>query len=335
MKTQCLLLAALTALNIQAATYYDSNVRETLAVSNPTFGGLLRGRLSHDIHPQRMDISGEILPQVNLDAVFPEETKLLINAELDFRYKWSQALNILGRLSHFQKSFFNRSSSYLWTEYSAFVQLSPASQYSSWLGYRHRKKALEAIDKLRFGEGNLEFRVRYAFNSRTFLEGTITRSNIIHSDFNAVGVIDDTSLIFLDYPQKDDGIDGLIHLRYWGKSIFGVQLRVGAIESNSVIGGFNFSSFHAYMSGKLGPSTFYHVVFRRVDKEYQYPALEGESRYRDPEEPAQNLTHLRLERELQGGSIGYIQISLLRNETTLNHQYYNKTMIEVGVKHEL
>jgi len=195
-------------------------------------------------------------------------------------------------------------------------------------------KTLETTDKFRFGEDNFEFRGRYRINPRIFLEGTLTGSNIVHKDFNAVGVVDD-SLVFLEYPQKDNGIEGLIHVRYQGKIIAGVQIGIGVIGSNSVIGEFSLVSYHAYISGKLGPSTFYHFVFRRIDKEYQYPELEGESRYRDPEEPTQNLGHFRLEQVLRGGSIGYLQISLLGNETIFNQRYYDKTMVEVGIKCEL
>lgn len=320
---------------LQFSTYYDSNVREALTDPDPTSGLTLRGRLSHEIHPRRLNIFGEVLTQANLDALFQEESKLIINAELDFRYAWSQALHVLGNLSHFQKSFYNHTGSYLWTEYSTFLQYSPRSRYSGWLGYRYRKKTLETTDRYQFGEDNLEFRGRYHINPRVFLEGTLTGSNIVHKDFNAIGVVDDTLLVFLGYPQKDEGIEGLIHVRYRGKIIAGVQIGIGAIGSNSVIGEFSLVSYHAYISGKLGPSTFYHFVFRRIDKEYQYPELESESRYRDPEEPTQNLGHFRLEQVLRGGSIGYLQISLLENETIFNQRYYDKTMVEVGIKCDL
>ncbi len=320
---------------LQFSTYYDSNVREALPDPDPTLGLTLRGRLSHEIHPRRLNIFGEILTQANLDAIFQDESKLIVNAELDFRYTLSRALHIMGNLSHFQKSFYSHTGSYLWTEYSTFLQYSPRSRYSGWLGYRYRKNTLEVKDRFRFGEDNFEFRGRYNINSKIFLESTITRSNIVHEDFNAVDVEDDTLLVPLGYPQNDTGVQGQLHLRYLGKKkIIGLQVGIGDVKSNSVIGEFNFISYYAYLSGQLGPSTFYHVVFRRVDKEYQYPALEGISEYRDPEEPVQNLTHIRLERALSGNSIGYVQISILKNETIFNQRYYDKTLIEFGIKYE-
>lgn len=320
---------------LQFSSYYDSNVREALTAPDPTLGLTLRGRLNHEIRPRRLNIFGEILTQANLDAIFLEESKLIINAELDFRYTLSQALQIMGNLSNFQKSFYDRAGSYQWTEYSTFLQFSPRARYSGWLGYRYRKKTLETTDRYRFGEDNLEFRGRYHINPRVFLEGTLTRSSIVHKDFNAIDVVDDTSLVFLESPQEDQGVEGLIHLRYQGKIILGAQIGIGIIGSNSVIGEFRFASYNAYISGNIGPKTFYHLVFRRIDKHYQYPELEGESRYRDPEEPTQNLGHFRMEQVLNGRSIGYVQISLLENETLFNQRYYDKTMLELGIKYDL
>ena len=320
---------------LQFSTYFDSNVRESLVVPYSTFGLTMRGRLSHEYSRPRLNIYGEILTQANLDAIFPGESKLIVNTELDFRYALYKSIYILGQLSHFQKSFYNHTGSYLMTEYGTFLQFSPIPRYSGWLGYRHREKTLETADRFRFGENNFEFRGRYNISSKGFIESTITGINIIHSDFNAIGVADDTLLVPLGYPQEDRGVEGLLHLRYLGKkNIMGLQVGIGDVGSNSVIGGLSFVSYQAYLTGQLSPSMFYHVVFRRIDKEYQYPALEGESRYRDPEEPIQNLTHIRLEKVLNGSCIGYVQMSLLQNETIYNHRFYDKTMIEIGVKYE-
>ncbi len=319
---------------IQTATYFDSNVRESLDAPEPTFGLTLRGRMRHEQQAERLNVSGELLGQLNLDAVLTEESQLLVNADLGVRYRISRAILLQGNLSHFQKSFYDRAGSYAWTDYDAFIRFSPTARYTGWFGYRYRKKTLEAIERFRFGEDNLEIRGRYNITSKIFLEGVVTGSQIIHTDFNAVGVVDDTSLILLDYPQKDRGMEGLLHLRYWGKTIIGGQVGFGNIHSNSAIGAYTSLSFQVYVSGQLRPSTFYHVVFQLLDKDYAYPDLGGESRYRDPEEQVQNLAHVRLEQVLRGGSIGYLQISRLENETVFNQRYYDKTMIEVGIKYE-
>ena len=162
----------------------------------------------------------------------------------------------------------------------------------------------------------------------------MTGTRIVHRDFNAVGVADDTSLTLLDYPQRDQGVQGHIHLRYRGPAIMGLQISYSNIQSNSSIGAYTSLGFQVYVSGRLRPSTYYHVVFRLLEKHYADPELGGESRYRDPEEQVQNLAHVRLEQVL-GSSIGYLQISLLQNETIFNQRYYNKAMVEIGLKYEL
>ncbi|MFC1543119.1 hypothetical protein ACFL4K_01110 [Candidatus Neomarinimicrobiota bacterium] len=321
---------------LQFSSYFDSNVREDISAPDQTLGLTLRGRLSHEIQSSKLNIFGELLTQANLDAIYlEEESKLILSADSNLRYSLSRNLYILGGLSHFRKSFSSRNGSYQLTECSTFLQFFPGPGYIGWLGYRYRGKTLEAGANYRFSENDLEIRGRYDINPRIFLEGTFSQSNIVHTDFNALGVEDDASLVFLEDPQQDQGTEGLLHLRYQGKAIIGAQIGIGTIESNSAIGEYSQCSYRIYLTGQLGPLTFYHAVFHRIDKQYQYPGLEGESRYRDPEEPTQNLLHLRLERILNNHSIGYLQVSLLENETIFSQRYYDKTMIEVGIKYDL
>ncbi|UCD36797.1 MAG: hypothetical protein JSW54_08115, partial [Fidelibacterota bacterium] len=68
------------------STYYDSNVRESLDTSKSTYGLTVRGRFSHRIQPRKLDLSVGVLTQANLDALFWEESKLILNPELNFRY---------------------------------------------------------------------------------------------------------------------------------------------------------------------------------------------------------------------------------------------------------
>ena len=319
---------------IQSATYFDSNVRESLNAPEPTFGLIFRGRMRHGMRADRLTVSGDLLGQVNLDAVLSAESQLLANAYLGVQYRITRALFLQGNWSHFQKSYFGRTGSYAWTNYDASIRFSPTSRYTGWLGYRHKKKTLETTERFRFGEDNLEVRGRYNITSKIFLEGVLTGTRIVHTDFNAVGVADDTSLIFLEYPQRDRGVEGHLHMRYRGKAITGMQISFGNIHSNSSIGAYTSLGFQVYVSGRLRPSTYYHLVFRLLEKHYAFPELGGQSRYRDPEEQVQNLAHVRLERVL-GSSIGYLQISLLQNETIFNQRYYDKAMVEIGFKYEL
>ncbi|UCH09605.1 MAG: hypothetical protein JSU61_10305, partial [Fidelibacterota bacterium] len=310
------------------------NVRESLDEPEPSFGIAMRGRLNQELATSRWNISGEVLGQAYLDVQLLEESKLLVNSNLDVRYGLSRTLQILGHWNHFRKSFYDRTGSYDWTDYDLFMQFSPATRFSGWFGYRGRQKTLAAVERFRFLEHNLEARGRYQFGSKTFLEGTVRHYEVDHRDIPAVGVADDTSLVSLEYSQEDEGQEGYLHLRYRGKAIMGLQVGLGRVNSNSVIGEYRLIQYRIYLSGQLRPTSFYHIVFRRIEKDYQYPELEGITQYRDPEEPDQNLAHLRVEQVLSDDSVGYVQLSLLRNETILNRRYYNKTLIEVGLKVE-
>jgi hypothetical protein len=317
---------------LQFSPYFDSNVRESLSDPASTYGLVARGRLNHELRYQRWNLRGEGFVQSNLDAIYQDETKLIANADLDLGFALSPVLNLLGQLGHFRKAFYGQDGSYLWTEYSTHLEFSPSQQFSGWLGFRERRKTLNVTDRFRFVEHGLELRGRYQVSSRLYIESVASRPHIVHRDFNAIGIHDDTLLVILPSPQKDSGSEGLVHLRYVGRLVFGVQIGIGDFQSNSVMGEFSFNSYQAYFTGQLGSAAYIHLMFRRVDKHYRYPKLIGWSQYRDPEEPNQDITHLRLERVLNDKNIIYLQVSLLRNETILNHRYYDKTLFELGLK---
>lgn len=322
-------------LQLQFSTYYDSNVSESTTSPDSTFGFTARGRLSEVRRLSRVSLSGEILAQTYFDVYDQDEYKLIFNGVLGLRYSLSNSLQIRGQFQHFLKSFLYASESYDWTLFSTTLQYSHHSRYAVWLSYLHRYKILEGNGQYRFIEENLELNHRYHFNTRWLLEGSLLISDLTHTDFDALDVIQDTSLISLGFPRKDRGFGGVIHLRYHGSIIIGSRIGARTVRSNSAIGDYNLRLYQVYLSGNLGQSTYYHMIYRLVDKDYRYPQLEGMSWYRDPEEHDQNLTHLRLERMMSDNGIIYMQLSFLRNETILNHQYYSKTMIEIGLKYEL
>ena len=203
------------------------------------------------------------------------------------------------------------------------------------MGYVLRSSVFKSGDLIRFFEDNLEIRVRYAVSSKLSLEGTVLSGLINYQDYDAWSLENDTSLIHLDFDQEDEFTRGLLHLQYRGKMIVGIQTGFESVKSNSVIGKFNQVVLRIYLSGRLGESSFYHLVLQRVDKNYLYPALHGISGFRDPEERIQNRTYIQLERELRHGAMGFIQFSLLENETIYNQRYYDKKMVELGVKYDL
>jgi len=102
-----------------------------------------------------------------------------------------------------------------------------------------------------------------------------------------------------------------------------------------VIGGYTLLSGRFYLSCRLGKDNMLHFIIQRVEKKYRRGDLSGVTAYRDPEERIQNRTYLQLEHKINQSSIVYFQISHLANETLLNQNYYNKTMLELGFKYKL
>ncbi|MEE9162351.1 MAG: hypothetical protein V3U35_05205 [Candidatus Neomarinimicrobiota bacterium] len=317
---------------LQFSTYFDSNVREDLVSPSPSAGLTLRGRLSSRWQRPSLEFSADLLGQSVVDATIPTESKLLIDAGIGASYSITGALRVSGQVNHFQKALYVGTGSYAWTDLESIVRFTPTPRFGLRLGYRYRRKTLAATQRLRFGEDNLELKGRYNLNSQSFIESGITGSNVIHRDFSALVAAGDSLLVPLAAPQEDRGLEGWLHVRRGGRTIVGLQFGFGEVRSNSVIGGYTKISARAYLSGQLRRTTFYHIDIRLIHKAYAFPNVVGESRYRDPEEPLQNMAHIRLERALNVRSIGYIQVSRLQNETSFNQRYYDKTMVEVGVK---
>ena len=333
----CCSISKLSAVKGQfyLSPYFDSNVQESLNNPEPTYGIKLRGNLAHAISRSRWKIFGDLLTQTFLDVLFINESKLVIHTEMGLQYRLLPELHLLGQWIHFQKEFYEKSRSYRWSEFRTYLQISPSKKFTAWIGYLPRSSTFITYNTIRFYEDNWEVRTRHNFTSRLSLEGSATISTITYEDYPAWGMVNDTLRVPLDFDQKDKSMNGLIHFRYQGKIIVGVQVGYESVSSNSVIGEFDLISFRGYLSGRIGKSNFYHLVLQRMDKNYQYPRLRGIAGYRDPEEKIQNRTYVQFEHVLKNSATGFIQISFLENETILNLRYYDKTLIEIGVKYEL
>jgi len=244
-------------------------VEESLSNPDPTYGLKLRGNLNNQISRPRWRLYGDLLGQTFLDGKFRDERKLVANMEFGFRYALSSRVNLMGRLSHFQKTFYSQSRSYRWTEYGTYLQFSPLHKITTWINYIRKSTAFRSGNTIRFYEDNFEIRGRYTFNPRLSLEGIASSGSIAYKDYEAWDVESDTSLIMLGFDQNDKFLRGLFHFRYQGKLILGIQTGFESVTSNSVIGEFEQMIYRIYLSGRWGSSNFYHLVLQRVNKDYR------------------------------------------------------------------
>ncbi len=320
--------------NIQVilSPYYDSNVRESFQLPEPTYGLKISGRWSQERSSLRSSTRGTLVGQTYLDAIFREESKLVINGELDHRYNIYQRIYFLGQGSYFRKAFINPGYFYSWGEAGLFLQFIPKGPFTGSAGYRHRSVIISTGKINRFRREAIEVRGHYYLNTKLYLVGSLGALVIAHRDFKARGVKGDTLLTVLRAPQRDQGYYGSLHLRYQGNFIYGVQATAETVSSNSVIGNYHFLSLRLYLSGRWRQKIFYHLVLQQMDKSYRNSDLQDVIQYRDPEELMQNRSYARVEHTLRETVLGYVQVSVLRNETLLNLTYYNKTLFEVGIK---
>ncbi len=320
---------------MQVATYFDSNVDEALTEPVPTVGFKLRGNLDHRIIINAWQIDGNIITQTYLDAILPTQSKLVVNSGLGLRTFITPVLQVIGGLNHFQKAFYDLGPSYRWTDYAINLHYQPAKKLSIGANWSYRRTNYTSLDSIKFLGKVLELRIGYHLTQNWLLVGLIRNRRTTFNDYPAQGIINDTMLVLLDRSQKDHARSFQLHARYQGKMIVGASLRYQQVTSNSVTGGFNQLNGRVYLSCRLGETTMLHFIIQRVDKNYRWGNLSGITAYRDPEERIQNRTYLQLERRINPRVISYLQMSRLANETLVNQRYYNKTMLELGLKFKL
>ena len=320
---------------LQFATYWDSNVRETLSAPEPSIGLKIRGNLAHNIAGRRWRLDGSILTQTYLDLIAPSQSKLVVNSGMGLRYNLTPVIQAAGVLDHFQKSFYEAGFSYRWIDYALVIYAQASSKFNLSTRYSQRSTNYATLDSIQFFDQTLELRFGWHPGSHWLLEGMIQGRKTIFNNYPAWGIMADTALVRLNQLQNDFSRCAQFHGRYQGKFIVGAIIKYEAVLSNSVIGEFNLLSGRAYLSCRLGEATMFHFIIQRVDKNYNREDVRGVAAYRDPEERIQNRTYLQLERKLKIGGTGYIQVSILSNETILNQRYYNKVLVETGIKFTL
>lgn len=341
MKVKVLLLAICLAWSylpaiegqLQYTTYYDSNVGEAVDAPDQTFGVSVRGRLRHEMQIKRSAVFVEVVGQALLDPVYNDETKYILSTDLALHQAINHRFVWHGYIRLYEKLFLDHNGAYSRSQYNTSLELLPSSRVSIWLTFRHRAKSLDAYQRFRFAEDNLELKAIYKIAPRLKLEALIGRRKILHRDVYAVSIGPSNDLVVLSARQRDWGYYSVLHLHYGGKLILGARIGMEDINSNSALGRFQAVFYQFYLSSRLPGSLYAHLVLRRLNKEYRSPLIEGQSLYQDPEEPLQDLMHLRIERELTKRTVSYMQISLVRNETTLTQRYYNKTFLELGAKY--
>lgn len=317
---------------LNLSTYFDSNPRENLDHIESTFGLKAKGLMRFEQDRQNSRIYGSILGQGFLEPALFLDSKLVVNGELGGHYKITQGYRLDAGLKTFQKLYFDQLQRSGRTTLSLSIKRLQSHKMQEEMGVRRTASHIDYGTLFQY------------YDQRMFLILTRQLTSAFQAEFSAqIGQIDyenyparkltNDSLIYTDTEIQQDftRLIGL-HFKHLGKMIWGVALNFEDINSNSFNAESNIWSAKLYVSGRLSEQVFFHVVVNGMKKLYAQTDILEATPYRDPEENIQNQLHIQLERVIHPSRVVYIQYSFIKNETIFNHWYYNKNLIEAGVK---
>ncbi|MFC1481977.1 hypothetical protein ACFL6E_07010 [Candidatus Neomarinimicrobiota bacterium] len=318
----------------QYTIYYDSNPLEATDEVTPAVGHSIRG-LTRQKHVYGQ-LTGEftLLGQAFIEPMLPYETKGIVSPNLRLKYNISPTFSVNWNFTAFSKAYTKQSGAYRRCESEPYLVFLPYRPLQILLSARNSKKTLHIPARLHFVETDFTMRASYSYREHYLLELSFAERTIQHKDLLAYDVCTtDCDSLEAIGPRSDHGILTTLHLRYRGKFITGLSLGSTKMRSNSL--GRHYKSWivNCYASASLSERSFIHLSLRRIDKQYRSTGISDIDYYVDPEEPLQNLVHIRYEHKYGKQHIAYLQLSMLQNETTVSRIYYNKTLIEIGTKY--
>ena len=314
---------------LQWALYYDSNPFESVQPADESMGITVRGRWRHQLAAGKFSGNIVLAGQAFHDQLHRSESKYILNPSLHIDCPIAPGLSAAADLVLFKKEYLASIGAYQRTDLNIALVYNPARRFTLWLSRRRAQKVLKIIRRYRYTVANTNIKARYQFTDRYFAEADFDQINIVHLD---VPVLDD-SAENSGNRRADHGYRVSLHVRYSGHIITGLKYGQERIQSNTLAGYYDSTLLNFYLSTNITPKSFAHLSLRRIYKRYRHEQFPEASYYLDPEEPLQNLAHLRLEYQADKSRFYYLQISLLQNETTINRVYYSKALFEIGSKY--
>lgn len=317
---------------LNLSTYFDSNPRENLNNIESTVGLKAKGLLRLDQVTQNARFYGSILGQGFLEPALFLDSKVVVNGELGGQYKISRGFRLNAVVKTFQKLYFDELQRSGRTTLSASVKRLKSHDMHQELGLKRTT-------------AHIDYGTLFQYNDqRIFLNLTRQLKEDFQAEFTAqVGVVDyenyparmlTGNILIISNTENQQDFTGTlgIHIKHLGKMIWGAAVNFEDINSNSTTAESNVWSAKLYASGRLADQVFFHVVLNGMKKFYAQTGILNATPYRDPEENIQNQVHIQLERVIHPSRVLYIQYSFIKNETIFNHWYYNKNLLEAGVK---
>ncbi|MBC8192329.1 MAG: hypothetical protein ISR87_00565 [Candidatus Marinimicrobia bacterium] len=317
---------------LNLSTYFDSNPRENLTNIESTFGLKARGLMRFEQDRQNAHFYGSILGQGFLEPALFLDSKVVVNGELGGHYKFARGYRMDAGLKTFQKLYFDELQRSGRTTLSVSIKRLRSQKMQQELGVRSTASHIDYGTLFQYYDQRMFLKLTRRLTSDFQAEFSAHLGQIDYSDYPARILIGNFLELSNTENQQDFTRTLGIHLKHLGKMIWGVAVNFEDINSNSTTAESNVWSAKLYASGRLSDQVFFHVVLNGMKKFYAQTDFLEATPYRDPEENIQNQLHIQLERVIHPSRVLYIQYSLIKNETIFNHWYYNKNLIEIGVK---
>ncbi len=317
--------------DLRCSIYYDSNIAESLSNPAASMGGNLRSNLDFMKRWRRLSTHGNFLTQAEIDGNHSTESKLLIDSglKLDYIISTSNRLAISG--NHFRKVLYRQDTAYYWTDLMIEFEHALNQKWYLASGLSRRNTQYPSLDSLYFNTDQGFLNLVWRPGNSWLIEGGFHLWTTTYHSYPAwINVAG--SLIPSSNDQEDYGRIFSLHLRQQDKSIKGLSLAYTTVNSNSDTGEYVALRTQVYWSWRMRERHLVYIMLQGSTKEYRHNQLSGITSYRDPEERIQNRMHVLVERKISATSYAFIQASYLANEVTLNQYYYNKVLVETGIK---
>lgn len=329
--------------------YYDSNIVESLGSPLSGYGFKLRAKAGTDFTLGQFQIQTGLLTQGYLETEIYEESKVILIPQITVSHPISSNSVIYVNSEGFYKRFPDKHRLELnidgeettsgqkryryWLDSQVGLRSRLGDNLQSGLSFRYRPTRVENLRTYRFETFLAQWETKMYLGSSFHLSTGLGYVHIQHQDFLARILNSNSTLIRSNQPQRDYGIRVETQLQYRGSIIAGVRLLGESIRSNSVVGKYVQARVEPYLSGYIGTKFFYHFAFELSLKEYEHENQQIILGYRDPEGPAQNRLHMKIERFIGEDLLSFIQLSVFRNESIIVGRYYDKTIAEIGLEY--
>ena len=314
------------------STYFDSNPRENIENKEPTYGLKARGLMRFEQESSKGRLYGSMLGQGFLEPALFLDSKVIFNGEVGGHYSLIRGYLISTRLQTFQKLYFDDLQRSGHTTVSGSIKRLKSHKSQQELGIRRTGSFIDYGSLFQYTEKSVYLKYTQHLKSEFQAVFTTQFGRVDYRDYLARILVSESMVLNgTDYQIDFSRMFG-IHVKHLGKMIWGVSVNFEDINSNSATAESKIWAGKVYVSGRLSDQLFYHVMINGMKKYYAQPEILEATPYRDPEENIQNQLHIQLERVIHPSRVLYIQYSYIQNETIFNHWFYDKNLIETGIK---